>query len=71
MMPVMDGWSFARKIEENPKLSDIPFAVLTAFADRAGSIKNSRGILKKPVDLEKLMGLVETYCGETGHGRTV
>jgi CheY-like chemotaxis protein len=63
MMPVMDGWTFARKLEENPRLKNIPLVVLTAFADRADSIPNSRGLLRKPVDLEKLMTFVETYCG--------
>jgi CheY-like chemotaxis protein len=69
MMPVMDGWTFARKLDESPKLKDIPFVILTAFADRAGSIPNSRGLLRKPVDLSKLMSFVETYCGRTSERR--
>jgi CheY-like chemotaxis protein len=70
MMPIMDGWTFAKKLEENPKLKDIPIVVLTAFADRAGPIPNSRALLRKPVDFAKLMTVVETYCRGNGERRS-
>src|SRR4051795_10954972 len=35
MMPVLDGWEFVAELDKDPKLSDTPIVVITAYADRA------------------------------------
>lgn len=66
MMPVMNGWEFVEAIEENVTLATIPVIVVTAFSDKANSVR-SQGIIKKPVDLDALYKAVGRWCGGT-HG---
>ena len=61
MMPVMDGWEFVRNIERDHVLSDIPIAVVSAFSEKAATLKG-KVFLKKPIDLESLLQLVKRYC---------
>ena len=63
MMPVMDGWGFRAAQQEDPELAGIPVIVLTAHAqgDRAAREMAVDGFLKKPFDLEALLGTVRRY----------
>lgn len=61
MMPVMDGWSFARSLEKDMVLAQIPIVLVTAYSDKAGSIK-AKTILKKPVNMEVLFRTIKEYC---------
>jgi CheY-like chemotaxis protein len=61
MMPVMDGWALMEILENNSQLSGIPVVVITAFSERAHSIKNKE-ILYKPVELDTLFSVVGRYC---------
>lgn len=61
MMPIMNGWQFAEAIEKDMILAQIPIAVVTAYAEKATSIK-SKAIIKKPVDLDALFRIVEKWC---------
>ena len=63
MMPIMNGWEFARAIEGDPVLSAVPVVVVTAYADRIGSI-NAAGVLKKPFDLDQLLLTTQKWCGD-------
>jgi CheY-like chemotaxis protein len=62
MMPVMDGWEFADVLKKNTAHASIPIVVVTAFADKARSVGAAR-IVKKPVDMDTLLGFVREYCG--------
>lgn len=64
MMPVMDGWAFTEALEQDVVLACIPVVVVTAFSEKATSIKLARSIIKKPVDIDVLLRIVEQYCGE-------
>ena len=62
MMPVMDGWAFAEAISKDDRYKNIPFVIVTAFAEDAVNIEKARGILKKPVDFKTLRSTVGQYC---------
>lgn len=62
MMPVMDGWAFVEALEHDVVLASIPVVVVTAFAEKATSVKLARKIIKKPIDTETLLRTVEQYC---------
>ncbi len=61
MMPVMNGWEFATALENDSKLSSIPIIVVSAYTDKATTIK-SIGFLKKPIDLRSLNETVKKWC---------
>jgi len=65
MMPVMDGREFRRHQQCDPSLSSIPLIVLTAHADREGGAMTVHGgtCLRKPVELDDLLGNVAAVCG--------
>lgn len=62
MMPVMDGWEFAKVLDADPRLSQIPVVVCTAIAEKAKSIK-AKLVIKKPVDMEMLLDVAKQFCG--------
>lgn len=61
MMPVMDGWAFADRLQKDATLAATPIVVVTAFSERAQSIENAT-VLKKPVDVDVLLNTVKKYC---------
>jgi CheY-like chemotaxis protein len=64
MMPEMDGPTFRAEMLKDPALSPIPVIVVSAFregADKATELA-AAGHLTKPVSLDALIALVETYC---------
>lgn len=68
MMPVMNGWEFAKHLRESDVLATIPVVVVTAYADKAQEIP-AREVIKKPFDLSALLGIVEKYCPHGGGAR--
>jgi two-component system chemotaxis response regulator CheY len=63
MMPVMNGWEFLKTVKANARFSNIPVIVLSAAAKDTGSEDlHAVAFLKKPVDLDTLINLVERYC---------
>lgn len=62
MMPVMNGWQFIEAKEKAEAFAAIPVVVITAFRDKAESIKADDVILK-PVDYDGLLKTVRKYCG--------
>jgi CheY-like chemotaxis protein len=63
MMPVMTGWEFRDVQRRDPALSDIPVVILTADG-RAQSKADALGVgkyLRKPVQLEELLGMVHSF----------
>ncbi|MFN7133326.1 MAG: response regulator [Myxococcales bacterium] len=64
MMPVMSGWQFRDEQQRDPELSDIPVVVVSAHevAREAAQALGVRECLRKPVDLDQLVGIVDQYC---------
>lgn len=63
MMPVMNGRDFAATLDADPELRTIPIAMMSAFSDRAASIKNVVAVIEKPIDLSNLLEVVRKNCG--------
>lgn len=61
MMPVMNGWEFAEALSKDMTLATIPVVIVTAFGERAKMVP-SKGILKKPIDLDALLFTVKQWC---------
>ena len=59
MMPGMNGWEFRAELETRPKLAELPVVVLTGARDGTGLKVNE--CLKKPVDLDVLLGAVDRW----------
>ena len=61
MMPVMDGWEFLNWKNTKPEFDSIPVVIMSAVA---GTPKTSGtvGFLKKPVNLDKMLDLLESHC---------
>lgn len=64
MMPVMSGWEFLEVFHETDRLVTIPVVVVSGEPS-ARDLDVAR-IVKKPVAVEQLLGLVREFCGP-GH----
>jgi CheY-like chemotaxis protein len=60
MMPVMSGWDFMEVVRKNKRLEDVPVVVVSAYSERRA--EGVRRVLKKPLDVEKLLAAVAEYC---------
>ena len=63
LMPVMDGWQFLAELAIDPKLSQlrIPVIVVTALNAKI----DADAIIRKPIDLERLLHTIGRLLGET------
>jgi signal transduction histidine kinase/DNA-binding response OmpR family regulator len=62
MMPGIDGWTVLSKLQDNPKLSDIPVIVLSAMADQEMAMSlGAASVLLKPVDASRLTAEIATH----------
>jgi len=61
MMPVMNGWEFLEAQKGEVVLATIPVVIVSAAGERAKSAGAS-AFIKKPVELESLLRIVEKYC---------
>lgn len=59
-MPRMNGWEFLQHKTADPTIAGIPPIVLSGSA--ADVPAGAMNLLAKPVDLERLLALVEQYC---------
>lgn len=64
MMPIMDGKTFRVELMKEPRLSDIPVVVLSAHAnlDEVLADIEVQAKLRKPVEIEPLLALVDRHC---------
>ena len=60
MMPVMSGYELLQELRERDDLSGIPVTVVSAIGDRA--VVRGAEVLKKPVDLDALLHVVDERC---------
>ena len=65
MMPVMNGWDFISACRESTSLVNIPIVVVTAAGD-VRKLMGTRGVVRKPIDVERLLKIVEAYCDTSG-----
>ncbi len=67
MMPVMDGWQFRARQLSEPDLCKLPVIVLSATTEirRYAAELKADGYLSKPFMLDRLLGSVQRYCGES------
>jgi CheY-like chemotaxis protein len=63
IMPVMTGNEMYARMQADPRLAKIPVIVSTSDPSRA---PNGVLIMKKPVDLDRLLGAIKQHCGEPG-----
>jgi CheY-like chemotaxis protein len=68
-MPGMDGRGFRQVQCADPRLADIPVVIFSGDRD-AGPVAASLGTewLLKPIDLERLLGVVERHCAPRREG---
>ena len=60
-MPVMDGWDFLRRLQENLAWREIPVVVVSGGTTRPPLV---HGFLPKPFDSTKLVEAAKRHCGE-------
>lgn len=63
MMPVMNGWEFLQARSQDIMVASIPVVVVSAATDRLKEAK-ADGALRKPVEIDALIKIVEGYCGK-------
>jgi two-component system, OmpR family, response regulator CpxR len=61
MMPVMSGDDLLKALKAVKALAAIPVTIVTASGAPMPPLAN--GLVKKPVDLDLLLGIVERTCG--------
>lgn len=66
MMPVMDGWEFRRRQQKNADLASIPVVVVSALR-QPKSIEGVAAILTKPLDVDRLLGIVSELTSHISH----
>jgi CheY-like chemotaxis protein len=54
----MNGWEFLQRKSADPLIADIPTIVLSGSGQPAGAVHH----LNKPVDVERLLALIDQYC---------
>lgn len=62
-MPVMNGWKFMERCDQDPRLRDIPRIVISVFAEQLRKVR-AHAHLPKPVDLQNIIRLVEKMTAE-------
>jgi CheY-like chemotaxis protein len=62
-MPVMTGWAFREEQQRDPKLARIPVIIMSAalHLERIAAALRAADCLDKPVDIDKLLGIVARY----------
>ena len=65
LMPVMNGWHFLQALGQN-----IPILVLSAYITgaktmaEAAAIRRPIGFMRKPINLDQLLEVVRSQCGD-------
>jgi two-component system, OmpR family, response regulator CpxR len=62
MMPVMSGWEFLERVREDDRLNQIPIVVVTAAGEQREAPEGAIKLMRKPLNLEALLGLIRQYC---------
>ncbi len=64
MMPVMDGWTLREKLLADPTLARVPVIILSGVSDLSRERRRlqAAGAIAKPIDVDRLLKLVERHC---------
>jgi CheY-like chemotaxis protein len=64
----MDGWQFRTAQQHDARLSSIPVVVVTADGNAQQKARkiNADGWVKKPIELDALLQVVERHCRSDG-----
>jgi len=62
MMPVMSGWEVLDALRRSGALDALPVVVVSAAARLGDALVGARGLLRKPVEVERLLATVEMHC---------
>jgi CheY-like chemotaxis protein len=63
MMPVMDGWQFREAQLADLRFATIPVVVVSATARLDKPLPGVSAFLKKPINLDQLLDLVDKHSG--------
>jgi CheY-like chemotaxis protein len=69
-MPRMTGWELADRLRADSRWTDVPLIVCAAYyriAEEAVRL-GARAWMQKPIDLDRLVGVIEDVCGDSTHG---
>jgi CheY-like chemotaxis protein len=63
MMPGMDGFEFVNEKRQDPRISAIPVVIYSGHHDAKSNAARlgAEGYLQKPLDVQSLLNLVDTY----------
>jgi CheY-like chemotaxis protein len=61
LMPRMNGWDLFEKLRARPELASVPVIVHTSAPTQAPV--GATRVLQKPVRLDRLLAIVQGYCG--------
>lgn len=61
-LPVMDGWEFRQAQLKDPRLASLPVVVISAAADVLIAPLDAEQVMKKPLDLPRLLQVVAGFC---------
>jgi CheY-like chemotaxis protein len=65
MMPDLDGWTVLAALKGDPALADIPVILVTILDEKTkGYALGATDYMVKPIDRERLAGVLRTLCGE-------
>ncbi|WP_035990602.1 response regulator [Leptolyngbya sp. KIOST-1] len=65
MMPSVDGWTILTELKADPHLADIPVVMVSMVDDKTlGYALGASDYLLKPVDYDRLTGLLHKYVGD-------
>jgi CheY-like chemotaxis protein len=65
MMPTMDGWQLRARLRADPDLATIPIVIMTAHSAMLRALVNAEPqtlVMRKPLDFDRLLEIVATYC---------
>ena len=68
-MPVMNGWQLLAERRKSARLTHVPFVALTASGALDAAELGVAEILRKPVDIDRLLAVARRYAG-TGRSGT-
>ena len=65
LMPEKNGFQFRVEQVLDPELSELPVAICSGDPDASssGTVLGAVAHLEKPIDVDKLLAVVRTYCG--------
>jgi CheY-like chemotaxis protein len=71
MMPGMDGFEFFDQKRQDPRISAIPVVIYSGYHDAKSKAERlgAQGYFQKPVEVESLLNLVETYRARSAFTR--